>query len=137
MGFYEAINFPVIKWNRYRRYLATGNGKKRRDFLLSRGYRLRYKAARSDFTMIEKSGCKPEIAYPCRWQYRIIGEDRAAMHRAITTSVAAADCTIKDANVSSSGRYLSLSLEVTVHTDAERLQLYRLLAGHPAIRMVL
>lgn len=87
--------------------------------------------------MDENSGCKPEIQYPCQWQYRIIGEDRAAMHQAITTSVAALVCTVTEGNVSSGGRYISLSLEVTVSDDAERLQLYQLLAGHPAIRMVL
>ena len=87
--------------------------------------------------MDENSGCKPEIHYPCQWQYRIIGEDRAAMHQAIATWVAASAGTVCDANVSSGGRYISLSLEVTVHDDAERLRLYQLLAGHPAIRMVL
>ena len=87
--------------------------------------------------MEELSGGSPEITYPCQWQYRVIGEDRAAMHQAIATWVPASSCTLTDANVSSGGRYLSLSLEVVVHDDAERLRLYQLLAGHPAIRMVL
>lgn len=87
--------------------------------------------------MENQQGCKPEIIYPCVWQYRIIGEDRAAMIQAITAGVAVAACAIKDANVSSGGRYISLSLEVSVNTDAERLCIYQLLAGHPAIRMVL
>jgi hypothetical protein len=87
--------------------------------------------------MDDNTGCRPEIQYPCQWQYRIIGEDRAAMYQAIHTWVPASACTIFEANVSSGGRYLSLSLEVTVNDDAERLRLYQLLAGHPAIRMVL
>lgn len=87
--------------------------------------------------MEEKSGCRPEIDYPCQWQYRVIGEDRTAMHQAITTWISAFVYTICDANVSSGGRYLSLSLEVTVNDDAERLRIYQLLAGDPAIRMVL
>ncbi len=87
--------------------------------------------------MNENKGCKPEIHYPCEWQYRIIGEDKTAMHQAITTSVAALACSLTDGNISSGGRYLSLSLVVTVRDDAERLRLYQLLAGHPAIRMVL
>ena len=87
--------------------------------------------------MEEQRGCRPEIHYPCQWQYRVIGEDRAAMHEAITTWMPASGYTICDANVSSGGRYLSLSLEVTVNDDAERLRVYQLLAGHPAIRMVL
>jgi len=87
--------------------------------------------------MDENTGCRPEIQYPCQWQYRIIGEDRAALYQAIHTWVPVSACTISEANVSSGGRYLSLNLEVTVSDDAERLRLYQLLAGHPAIRMVL
>lgn len=87
--------------------------------------------------MDENTGRRPEIQYPCQWQYRIIGEDRAAMYQAIHALVPASACTVSEANVSSGGRYLSLSLEVTVTDDAERLRFYQLLAGHPAIRMVL
>ena len=32
-------------------------------------------------------GCRPQIDYPCRWQYRIIGEDRTAMLAAIAAQV--------------------------------------------------
>ena len=87
--------------------------------------------------MEETSGCKLEIHYPCQWQYRVVGEDRAAMHQAIATWISAFLYTVCDANVSSGGRYLSLSLEVTVNDDTERLSIYQLLAGDPAIRMVL
>ena len=82
-------------------------------------------------------GCRPQIDYPCRWQYRIIGEDRTAMLAAIAAQVDVAACVIDDANTSSNGRYLSLNLEMTVNDEPERLHLYQALNGHPAIRMVL
>lgn len=44
---------------------------------------------------------------------------------------------LSDGNVSATGRYLSLSLEMTVSSDAERLRIYSLLANSSAIRMVL
>jgi uncharacterized protein len=84
-----------------------------------------------------RHGCKPNIQYPCRWHYRLIGEDPVALHRAITTRVAVAACVISEANVSSGGRFCSLNLEVTVRDEAERLRLYQLLSGDPAVRMVL
>lgn len=87
--------------------------------------------------MEEQRGCQPEITYPCLWQYRLIGSDRAAMHQAIAATVAASAGTVAEGNVSSGGRYISLSLEVRVKSEAERLCIYQLLAGHPAIRMVL
>lgn len=83
------------------------------------------------------SGCKPDIQYPCRWQYRLIGDDRAAIMAAIHASVDVTTCVIAEGNVSSGGRYLSINLEITVGDEAERLRLYQCFAGHPAIRVVL
>lgn len=44
---------------------------------------------------------------------------------------------LTDSNISSGGRYVSMNLEVIVENDEQRLELYRLLAGHPAIKVVL
>ena len=82
-------------------------------------------------------GCKPEIHYPCRWQFRLIGEERVAIIQAIHATVDRANCVITEGNISSGGRYLSLSVEMTVNDEAERLQLYRRFAADPAIRVVL
>ena len=59
------------------------------------------------------------------------------MVEAITARIEPAACVIAEANISSGGRYLSLSLDVMVNDEGERLRLYQLLAGAPAIRMVL
>jgi uncharacterized protein len=83
------------------------------------------------------NGCKPDIQYPCRWHYRLIGEERTAILEAVHALLNAAMCTIEEGNVSSGGRYCSLNVEVTVADEAERLRLYRLFAEHPAVRMVL
>ena len=80
---------------------------------------------------------KPEIAYPCLWQYRLIGEDEAAMRAALAACVAPERCALSPGNRSSGGRYLSLVADLIVSDEAERLELYRLLAEHPDIRMVL
>jgi uncharacterized protein len=87
--------------------------------------------------MKEKSGCKPEIQYPCRWHYRLIGEDRAAILGAITSLVDLTTCVVEEGNISSTGRYLSLNLEMTVIDETERLRFYQLFAENPAIRVVL
>ena len=87
--------------------------------------------------MMEKSGCTPEIHYPCRWHYRLIGEERAAIMEAIGSLVDIRRCVIDEGNVSSGGRYLSLNLEIIVADEAERLRFYQLFAEDPAIRVVL
>lgn len=80
---------------------------------------------------------KPEIEYPCLWQYRLIGEDEAAMRAALAACVALERCALSLGNRSSGGRYLSLVAELMVADEAERLELYRMLAAHPDIKMVL
>ena len=87
--------------------------------------------------MNEANDQKLEIHYPCKWQYRLIGEDREAMMEAIRSSVDIAVCTITEGNVSSGGRYLSLNLELPVNDEAERQRLYQIFSNHPAIRIVL
>ena len=79
----------------------------------------------------------PTIDYPCRWQYKIIGESRVEIRRAVELHVRQRPLALADSHVSSGGRYVSMSLEVTVASDEERLVLYRLLAAEPAIRVVL
>lgn len=82
-------------------------------------------------------GCKPDIHYPCRWQFRLIGEERAAIIEAIQVVVDLSACVITEGNVSSGGRYLSVNLEMKVNDEAERLRLYQQFAANPAIRVVL
>ncbi|MDD3618236.1 MAG: DUF493 domain-containing protein [Desulfobulbaceae bacterium] len=80
---------------------------------------------------------KPRIDYPCLWQYRIIGESKVAIRKAVEEYVRLQPFSLTPANVSSGGRYVSMNLELTVHGEEQRLALYRLLAGHPAVRVVL
>lgn len=87
--------------------------------------------------MEHKPGGKPEIQYPCLWQFRLIGEDRDAILEAIGAAVNGRRCRITDGNVSSGGRYRTLHLELTVQDEAERLQLQEAFSRHPAIRVVL
>ncbi|NLZ17692.1 MAG: DUF493 domain-containing protein [Desulfobulbaceae bacterium] len=87
--------------------------------------------------MNEENSCRPDIVYPCPWQYRLIGEDEAAMQAALAESIDLGRCVLSTGNRSSGGRYLSLQVELIVMSEEERLDLYRQLAAHPAIKMVL
>ncbi|MGI6655349.1 MAG: DUF493 domain-containing protein [Desulfobulbus sp.] len=88
--------------------------------------------------MSEQSCCKPVITYPCLWSYRLIGEDRQALAALIEETLAGgAAYTVTEGNVSSGGRYLSLNVETTVPSEEERLRLYRVFAGSPAVKVAL
>ncbi len=87
--------------------------------------------------MAEEQRCRPEIAYPCLWQYRLIGEDEALMRAAVAECLEAEPCVLSAGNRSSGGRYVSVQVELMVQSEEERLQTYRLLSEHPHVRMVL
>jgi len=86
---------------------------------------------------IPDTSCKAKIEYPCSWQYKVIGHERAAVLAAIDKCVAGQAYTVSDSKVSSSGRYLSFNLEITVMDEAHRLALYSELHGQAAVKVVL
>ena len=81
--------------------------------------------------------CKPKIDYPCQWQYKIIGVSATAIKKLVAAHVHEDEYTLTRSNVSSSGRYISMGLELTVHSEERRLELYRLLAEDNSVKVVL
>ena len=83
------------------------------------------------------SSCKPQIVYPCEWQYKIIGESAKVITELVADHVHEKDYILTRSNVSSGGRYVSMSLELTVQSEKRRLELYRVLAEDPTVKVVL
>lgn len=81
--------------------------------------------------------CKPKINYPCHWQYKIIAESSQAIRSKVAAIVTDREYSLTDSNVSRTGRYISMNLELNVDTEEQRLELYRLLAADPEIKVVL
>lgn len=80
---------------------------------------------------------KLEIDYPCRWLYKVIGTDPDAMRIAILEIIDAEEVRVEASNTSSTGRFVSLNVEVTVQSEDERTGYYERLRQSAAIRMVL
>lgn len=91
---------------------------------------------RQDFN---RSFCqrKPDISYPCRWEYKVIGEDRQTLTEVIFAACAPAVPDIELSNISSSGRYYSLNATLTVADEETRLIIFERLQVHPAVKMVI
>ena len=81
--------------------------------------------------------CKPKIDYPCVWQYKVIGMKREAMQIVISEHLGDAPYSLSKSRASSGGKYISMSLEVTVYSDYHRLRTYQVLGDHPDIKVVL
>ena len=81
--------------------------------------------------------CKPEITYPCLWQYKIIGTDREAIIDTVMDILPDTDHLLANSHTSSGGRYVSMNLEVVVQSEEQRLSLYNQLVENTAIKIVL
>lgn len=79
----------------------------------------------------------PEITYPCRWGYRVIGTSREAVRAAIDEVVGDHDHTVEPSHTSASGRYVSYRLEVLVVDEAHRVRIYEALREPACIKIVL
>ena len=88
-------------------------------------------------TILSDSSRKPDIDYPCTWQYTIIAESRAAIQRVAESAAAGESYSLKDSHVSRSGKYVSMHFELTVTSEQQRLELYTLLSADQEIKVIL
>ena len=79
---------------------------------------------------------KPEIDYPCDWDYRLIGRSEEVL-RAAATGIAPADHKLAPGKESKQGKYISLCLTVQVIDEQQRLTLFAALKAHADILYVL
>ncbi|MEE4166952.1 MAG: DUF493 domain-containing protein [Desulfocapsaceae bacterium] len=80
---------------------------------------------------------KPDISYPCRWEYKVIGENQQVLTEVITEACSPAIPDIALSNISSSGRYYSLNATLTVNDEQMRLVIFERIQMHPAVKMVI
>ena len=81
--------------------------------------------------------CRPKIEYPCLWQYKVITTDTVRVREIISDHLGDAPYSLSTSNISSSGKYISMNLELTVNSDYHRLRIYELLSTHSVVKMVL
>lgn len=80
---------------------------------------------------------KARIEYPCRWTYKVIGENLDGMRAAIAALASGGDCVVTLSRSSSAGRFHCLNVDREVESEADRVLLYEALRKHPAVRIVL
>ncbi len=87
--------------------------------------------------ILDSNSKKPDIEYPCEWNYKIIGTDVEEMIKAIEIAVAELKYEILSSNVSSKGNYFSLNLKVFVPSELIRDIIFSKLNESIFIKMVL
>lgn len=95
--------------------------------------------------MNDANNQKPLVEYPCPWGFKVIGPDEDAMREAVNQCLN--DCLQENSGdrefelglsrASKGGKYISLSLNLTVLDEAERDSIFAALTGRPEILMVI
>lgn len=79
---------------------------------------------------------RPEISYPCTWNYKVIGEDRDFLREAILVACAPDPVEISVSRSSRGGRYHSLEASIEVRDEQMRLAIFDRLKNHPAVKIL-
>jgi len=80
---------------------------------------------------------RPILVYPLEWEYRVIGADEDQVRAAIARVMGARAHVLATARKSRAGRWVSVHVHLTVHSEAERDQLHGDLVADPAVRLVM
>jgi putative lipoic acid-binding regulatory protein len=95
--------------------------------------------------MFDPSSQKPVVEYPCLWGYKVIGPDEEAMRTAVKETLELClqensgdrEFELGHSRESKGGKYVSLSLNLTVQDEAERNAVFSALSARPEILMVI
>ena len=80
---------------------------------------------------------KPQIDYPCEWEYRLIGRDAAAVAAAAMGAVGGAAHRLEPSHTSSKGTFVSIRLIINVANEEQRLAIFEALRTNSAILHIL
>ena len=80
---------------------------------------------------------RPQIDYPCQWEYRIIGPSEDELKAAVIQIMGKRQYHLSFSNISKTGKYISLAVTTLVEDQAVRDLLYVGFAKHAAVKHVL
>lgn len=78
---------------------------------------------------------RPEITYPCKWEYRVIGTDHDLIAKLISQVVGEREHVTSEGMAK--GKFMSMHVDVLVGNEDERDQLYRELAAPEFVKLVI
>ncbi len=80
---------------------------------------------------------KLKLTYPTDWRYKIVGEEQKKLEKAVHDVILEREHTLKHSNVSQTGKYVSMNLDLLIQNEDERQFIYEALKAHQHIKMVL
>ncbi|MDZ7766361.1 MAG: DUF493 domain-containing protein [Melioribacteraceae bacterium] len=80
---------------------------------------------------------RPEIEYPCEWQYKIIAKSPDEAVNAAEDAAEGFKYDITASNISKKGKYVSINLMVEVESEEERNLIFGKLEANETVVMVI
>ena len=86
--------------------------------------------------MIDLSQHKLELDYPCSWTYKVVIRHEQTIDDIIKEVLDEREHNIKPSKTSTKGKFKSYSLDVLVHNEDDRQEIYKMLSDHEHIKMI-
>lgn len=86
--------------------------------------------------ILDENSERPEIIYPCNWDYKIIGTDVEEMVKVIEEAVGDLTYEISPSNISKKGNYFSLNLSVYVPSEIVRDIIFQKVSASAFVKIV-
>jgi len=80
---------------------------------------------------------RPEIRYPCEWEFCIIGMEETHIRALVAATVTEIPFELVQSHTSARGNYVSMKLTLEVRDEAHRNSLYEQLAADEGVKMVM
>lgn len=87
--------------------------------------------------MIDLSKEKLVLDYPCKWEYKLVVLEQIDIKTTVKEVISKREHKVTVSKVSTKGKYMSYTLELLVHNDDDRTELFKMLGAHGNIKMVL
>lgn len=87
--------------------------------------------------MIDLNQQKLKLDYPCSWKYKIVILETVNVKYISKDIFGEREHSVKESNTSKKGKFKSYSVELIVHNEDDRKEIYKILGEHKEIKMVL
>jgi putative lipoic acid-binding regulatory protein len=80
---------------------------------------------------------RPEIEYPTKWGFKIIGRDKEKLLACIKEAMGEKEHLCSIGNTSRTGKFTTYNASCTVDTEEERNRIFKYFSDHEDIEMVI
>ncbi len=87
--------------------------------------------------MIDLNDKKLELNYPCSWEYKLVVLETTNIKQTVKEVIFEREHKVKESKVSSKGKFKSYTLEMLVHNEYDRKEIFKLLGEHSDIKMII